>query len=150
MSGISVGIRKTVRHSPIGDRKIIRLVNTVLHSEGIEDGEVSVAVVGNKAMENLTEEFSGRRYCTDVLSFDLRGEGELTLSAQIIVNSQLARRRASRFGIAPGSELGLYIIHGLLHLLGYDDHNPDEARKMHNRSLVLLRESGFRKLPPAP
>ena len=134
---------------PLTQRKIRRLSRTVLKGERIDRAEISIAVVADKRMADLAQRYARRRYRTDVFAFDLSDhKGELT--AQVIVNAQLARDRARQFHIDPGSELALYIVHGLLHLCGYDDHRSQDARRMHRRTKKYLLEAGFKNPPPLP
>jgi len=76
-----------------------------------------------------------------VLSFDLSSHGSGVV-AQIIVCSDVAVRQARARGLGPQRELMLYIVHGLLHVLGYDDTNQQLAEKMYARQEQLLQEFG--------
>ena len=102
-------------------------------------GEISVALVMDGEMRDLNRRFLEHDYPTDVLAFPL-GEAE----GEIVVSAERALTVAAEYGADPLSELMLYVVHGLLHLMGYDDHDPDEARRMHAQSLKLLRGLGYR------
>jgi len=105
-------------------------------------GEIRVRVVGDAAMAAAHERFGGEAGTTDVLTFDLteptKGPGlkgdpvpRGPLDVDILVCADEALRQAQQRGHSLEQELLLYIIHGILHCLGYDDHDPDQAARMH-------------------
>ncbi len=125
-------------------RRFLREAARVAREAGLE-GEFSVALVTDARIRGLNRRYLGHRGATDVLAFPLgAGAGEIVVSAERAV--AVARAR----GVAPRAELMLYVVHGLLHLAGYDDHDPEDARRMHARSLKLLRHLGYRNKITAP
>lgn len=139
---IEIAVR--VRILPLGRPKIRRIVRMVWNREQGGPAQISIAVIGDRRMAKLTEQYVGRAYRTDVLAFELSDRDDEPFVGEVIVNSQLARQRAAELKIAPAAELALYLIHGLLHLLGHDDGADDDARKMHRRTAAYLKEAGFR------
>ena len=112
--------------------------STIAAAAGWE-GELSIALIMDDEMQELNRRFLEHDCPTDVLAFPMEdGEGE------IVVSAERAVAVAAERGVDPLSELMLYLVHGLLHLLGYDDHEPEPARRMHALSLKLLREVGYR------
>ncbi len=145
-----IEISYTVRKKVISEKQIVEIAELVLADRKIKSAYIDIAVVGDKYMQNLTEKYSGKRYRTDVLAFNLGDDENYELSAQIIVNAQLARHIARKTSVPAKAELGMYIIHGLLHLTGFDDHNAQDAEKMHKKTFDLLKKLNFKKLPIAP
>ncbi|MGH7132078.1 MAG: rRNA maturation RNase YbeY [Phycisphaerales bacterium] len=93
-------------------------------------GEVRVRVVADSEMAAAHERYSKVAGTTDVLTFDLSdGPGELDLD--ILVCLDEAERQGASRGHEPRRELLLYIVHGMLHGLGYDDHDEADYAKMH-------------------
>ncbi len=92
----------------------------------------------------LNDRYLGRREDTDVLAFDLADDADRgeAIMGQIVINVERARHQAFGRGIEPRSEMILYIVHGFLHLLGYDDHTPRDFSRMHRREDELLEELG--------
>ena len=84
---------------------------------------ISVAVVDDDAISELNGEFLGHQGPTDVLSFVLE-QGEDFLDGEVVVSAETAQRAAAEFGWSAAEELLLYVIHGALHLAGYDDATP--------------------------
>jgi probable rRNA maturation factor len=112
-------------------------------AEGFTNGELSIAVVGQRRMARLHEQFSGIPGPTDVLTFDLGTNLEIhTIEGEIVICSDVARLRARTIPKAV-RELALYCVHGILHLAGYDDHDPDEFERMHAREDELLASLGL-------
>jgi probable rRNA maturation factor len=69
------------------------------------------------------------------------------LLGEVIISGETAARQAARLGIPAALEMDLLLVHGLLHLLGYDDHAPARARLMHERAREILSGSRRRPLP---
>jgi probable rRNA maturation factor len=83
--------------------------------------EVSILIISNRRMSTLHGRFMNEAGPTDVISFQ---HGEIFISAE------MAKRNARRFGNSLAHELRLYIVHGLLHLHGFDDRDAAGARAM--------------------
>ena len=99
-------------------------VAAVLTGEGIRKAAISLAIVDDATIQPLNAQFLGHDYATDVLSFVL--DEDDGLEGEVIVSAETAIATAARFGWRPDDELLLYVIHGTLHLVGYDD-LTDEA-----------------------
>ena len=83
--------------------------------------EISVLIVSNRKIASLHRQFMNESGPTDVITFQ---------HGEIFVGAESARRNARRFGNAFERELRLYVVHGLLHLHGFDDRNAASARRM--------------------
>ena len=114
----------------------------VLTAERIASAEISLALVDDAEIQRVNREFLGHDYATDVISFVLNDEASPLddessnrvavvvpprLEGELIVSTETALREAAAHGWTPADELLLYVVHGLLHLCGYDD-LTDEAR----------------------
>ncbi|MDD4890034.1 MAG: rRNA maturation RNase YbeY [Phycisphaerae bacterium] len=136
-------------------RRAMALARHVLRAEGVANAEVEIAIVGDREMARLNMQYLGHRGTTDVLSFNLsddepraeaRGRAAIRKSVlgQLIVCSDVARRRAKELGHSIVAELLFYVAHGLLHLLDYDDATPAGRQRMHDRQRELLARFGLR------
>lgn len=113
----------------------------ILQGEGIRTATISLAIVDDRTMHTLNREYLQHDYPTDVLSFVLE-RGELTLDGEIIVSADTAASRCAEFGWSAQDEMTLYVVHGLLHLIGYDDHSAADRRRMRAKEqeyLALLK-----------
>jgi probable rRNA maturation factor len=120
-----------------------RVVRHTCGREGVVGGEVDVAVLDDAAIAALAGQFGRAPRPTDVLSFSMAEGPEGPLAAQIAVSAETAARQAERRGRGPEGELMLYVVHGLLHQLGYDDADDAGAAAMHAREDALLVELGY-------
>ena len=118
----------------------------LLSLAGVNRGQISLAIVNDQQMAQLNMRFAQTHGSTDVLSFDLRDETDIdceSVDVEIIVNIDQAERQARSRGHEVRLELLLYALHGLLHVIGYDDHTEPQAKRMHEREDELLQEAGF-------
>ena len=91
---------------------------------------VEFAVFGHRVMARVHREFLGICGSTDVITFPY---------GEILVCAPVASARAGEFGHDATTELAMYCIHGLLHLAGHDDQEPDSARRMRREQERILR-----------
>jgi probable rRNA maturation factor len=103
---------------------------------------VSIAVVDNAEIHALNRRHLQHDYPTDVLSFLLEETGE-RLEGEIVASAQTAAAQAARYGWSAEDELLLYVIHGALHLVGYDDQTPEAQERMRRRESQLLAHFGL-------
>lgn len=95
--------------------------------------EIAVLIVSDARIASLHRKFMGEAGPTDVITFQ---------HGEIFIGAETARRNARRFGNSLARELKLYILHGLLHLHGFDDRDNREAEKMRAvQSRILARAS---------
>jgi probable rRNA maturation factor len=126
------------------------VVSRVLAAEGVSKAGVGVAITGDVAVRDLNRRYRGEDALTDVLSFALRDDaGEFILPpdasprlGDVVVSFPAARRQAKEAGHSLELELALLLVHGLLHLLGYDHATDDQKRVMWSRQDALLASLG--------
>ena len=97
-------------------------------------GEISIVIVSDRRMTSLHRRFMNEPGPTDVITFQ---HGEIFISAE------MAKRNARRFGNSLARELRLYVVHGLLHLHGFDDRDPGGARKMESVQRKILAKAAL-------
>jgi probable rRNA maturation factor len=120
-------------------KRIEGLVAFVAREEAVRIAEVDLAVVDAEEIARLNRRWVGHRGETDVISFDLSDdEAAGALSCQLIVCGDVAVRQAGHRGLKKTHELMLYVVHGLLHLTGWDDRDVRAAARMHARQEELM------------
>lgn len=125
------------------DRGTMReLVRTVLAGENVTDYEISLAFVDNPTIHTLNKRYLDHDEPTDVLSFPGSAPDAKKLEGELVLGVEVARDQAAERGHPIESELALYVIHGLLHLCGYDDHEADERAAMQDRERHYLAALG--------
>jgi probable rRNA maturation factor len=118
---IHVDVSFTVRKKPISSRRARDAVIATLDAERVKDALISVAFVGSEMMAQLNEQFLSRDGPTDVITFGLsRNGGKMPVIGDIYVCPLVAQRNAKSLGIPVSEELSRLIVHGTLHVLGYD------------------------------
>ena len=126
---------------PVEPARVEAAVRHVLRAEGVEAGEVSVALVGDAEIAALNREYLSRDRPTDVIAFHLHERGEPPLG-DVYVGVEQAARQAAEFGAPLAEEVLRLAVHGTLHVLGYD--HPEGADRaespMFLRQEALLRE----------
>ena len=115
---------------PLARARVTEIAQRVLASEGVREAVVSITFLGTRAMAAHNRRQLVRRGTTDVISF---GFSESTRRGQVIadiyVAPDVARANARRHGAGVREELARLVVHGLLHVLGYD-HADDDSRVM--------------------
>ena len=124
-----------VRSLPAFDRALLEArAQKLLQVLGHADSELSVSLVGDEEMTGLNQRFRAEAGPTDVLSFSLL-EGEHAafhgdLLGEVVIDVEVAARQASMIGHGLDAEMARLLIHGTLHLLGYDHQREKDARAM--------------------
>lgn len=128
------------------DRKRLReAVRAILAGEGVARADISLAIVDDPTIHRLNRQFLQHDYPTDVLSFLLEESSDpWRIEGEVIASADTAERSAAEYGWAPTDELLLYVVHGTLHLVGYDDHDPDDHQVMRDRERHYLAAFGLR------
>ena len=141
-------------HLPIDSAWLRDVVEETLKLEQVHSAEISVALIDNERIHPLNREFLEHDYATDVLSFLLECETVGThdqvgsglplgagkrLCGEVVVSADMAIERAAEFDWSPREELVLYVIHGLLHLCGYNDHSDADREMMRSRESEVLQ-----------
>jgi len=125
---------------------IEEVARRVLEAEGLLAAELGVVVTDDETVRELNRDYAGKDEATDVLSFSLR-EGEEFVAApdgvlrlgEVIIAYPTAERQAAAAGRPVAAEVAHLLVHGILHLLGYDHAEPEEERWMRAREEELLR-----------
>ncbi len=125
-----------------------QILKYTLDRHGVANAHISLALVDNETMHALNLRFLQHDYPTDVLSFLLSdppaitSKSEQSLEGEIIISTEYAMGESARFGWRPEDEVTLYFVHGMLHLLGFDDHTDDERMRMRSEERLILERFG--------
>jgi probable rRNA maturation factor len=140
---------KTV-NLPVVRRLVTRLINGIIAAK---DYELTIHIVGAAEMEKENRAHLGHSGSTDVITLDY-SEPFWPLAGEIIVCVDAAMIQAVRFRTSWQAEMARYIVHGILHLQGYDDRRAADRQKMKRREdavmRALSREFNLRKLGSEP
>lgn len=147
---MSVVIDEQVTQTALSGDTIQSLVDAVFDAHQVDKRhEVSLAFVSRATIYELNERYRNKAQETDVLSFELDNpfdtydDFERALIGDIAICVDVAHERSVEFGTTLREELALLLVHGCLHLLGYDHEQEDEARTMEAVERRILAQEGF-------
>jgi len=136
----------------VNEGRLLDAARRVLADSKFASATISVAVVDDATIHSLNQQYLQHDYPTDVLSFVLDADGT-HLNGEVVLSADTAAAAAAEEGWPPADEQMLYVIHGVLHLVGLDDESEAESRNMRAAERFYLQEcgvelpAGFRGLP---
>jgi len=151
-----VQIHNAQPHLQVDETLLRDVVRQTLQQERIAAAEISLAILDDAAIHELNRDYLHHDFPTDVLSFLLtadecraesgdspqpaagKDDASKRIEGEVILSAETACRRAAEFGWSPHDEIVLYLVHGLLHLAGYDDRTSDERCRMRSRERAVL------------
>jgi probable rRNA maturation factor len=125
----------------IDEERLRAAVELIVSESEIGQATISVAIVDDATIHDLNRRFLQHDYPTDVLSFVLE-QTEDRLDGEVIASAEYAIRSAPEYNWPAPDELLLYVIHGTLHLVGYDDLDDNSRVKMRERERHYLLKCG--------
>jgi probable rRNA maturation factor len=143
---LSVDVQNHQRRVRLSLARLRALATRALAAVGRGDRDVHVSLVDDRAIIRLHGRYLGQRRATDVIAFNLDAPAS-PLLGEIVISAETAARQARRVGVTVASELDLLLVHGILHLAGWDDSSPREARRMHERAREILSEGAKQPVP---
>jgi probable rRNA maturation factor len=141
---MGVEITWTTKAQPLTDAQVTRAVETALEHGGRSGASIEVAFVDDATLAELHGRFLDDHSSTDVMSFDLGDEGGGP-AGEVYVSVDRAEVVAGRRGQSWERELTLYLVHGVLHLCGFDDLEEEDRPAMRGAEVAVLETLG---LPP--
>lgn len=158
-----IAIANRQRSVSLDLRQLRHVAERTLQIEQVRAVDLSIALVNDDEIWRVNKQFLNHDYPTDVISFLLdssrpefcdssrqrsqpRGAGK-SLCGEIVIGTEYAQRLAAEYGWPVRNEVNLYLVHGLLHLCGYDDLSPTEKRIMRRRETAILHRCGITHIP---
>ena len=145
---MAIWFQTHLRRISVRATTIRRVAQSILVQAGHPTAQLSLSLVGKTRMRSLNRKYRGRDYPTDVLAFPMGSMGEQTevFLGDVVICLPVAIGQASRFGNSADQEILRLLIHGTLHLLGYDhEQSPREATRMQRKERAIVQ-----KLSPIP
>jgi len=141
---IVVQIAKNFKNIDICLPRLKKLVEVICNRFKLSKATISIAIVDDTQIRKVNKQFLNQDLPTDCLSFNLSDNGTSSVkSFELIVNAEMAVKEANLRGHSSEAELALYITHGLLHNLGFDDSTQGQARKIHDAEDEILQQLGY-------
>ena len=142
-TNIIVEIDCDIQNADLDIQAFKKLSITICRRFDVNDAVISIAIVDDKEITDVNEKFLQKSNTTDVISFDLTEPGDSERVFDLVINASEASRQAEKRAHPLNAELALYITHGLLHNLGFDDANEKDAERMHRTEDDILTEEGY-------
>lgn len=151
---MAVEVHWQVDSAPLDDAEVIRAVEAALDQGGRSGIAISVVLVDDPTLAEMHGRFLGDPTPTDVMSFDL-GPGTIAEGGEagegiddgplgeLFVSVERALIVARERQVSPARELALYLVHGVLHLCGFDDHEPEDRARMRSAERDVLDRLGY-------
>ena len=142
---MKIWIRNRQKHIPLNLRKIRRLAQRILTELGLLEAELSLLFVNDLQIQALNQRYLCRDRPTNVLAFPMRG-GEFStlhphLLGDLVISVETAKRQSNRFGLNEMQMVILLMVHGVLHLIGYEhEGSKKEAREMALKQKELFQQ----------
>jgi rRNA maturation RNase YbeY len=144
--------KRTTKHPLLDRQRLVEILVDAMSLSGLNDQLddsdcLHVILLGNKAMTKLNEDFLGHEGSTDVISFDLRDDSPSLpddpepVIGELYICLDIADQAATDYGTSCSHEAVLYSVHGMLHLVGFDDREPKDIaamRKAESRVMTAL------------
>lgn len=138
---MSIYIHEDNIDSGLKERSDLRIwLQSVIRHENRKEGDVNIILMHDPALRKINQEYLSRDYFTDIITFDLSSSGEL--SGDLYISLDRVKDNAREFGVEWMEELKRVMVHGILHLAGYNDQDPEEKVKMREREDHYLDHYG--------
>ena len=137
-----VHMQSQVRRVTFNQACLVRLARAILSDVGEASAELGILFVGDQRMRGLNRRYRGKDRTTDVLAFPMRGvpHSSSHLLGDVVIAVPTAARQAKQGQRSLDEELTVLLVHGILHLCGYDhERSETEARRMYRRERMILR-----------
>lgn len=137
-----VFVEKTIQ-ARVDERWLARIARRVLQAEGKRNCDLTVVLVDNAYIRALNRRWLKRNAPTDVIAFSMMMGPDAAYNygvlGDVYISLEKAQEQAGEYGVSFEEELSRLVVHGVLHLAGYDHMKPNDARRMRSREEAYLR-----------
>jgi rRNA maturation RNase YbeY len=128
-----------------GIRKCREWLNAIIEQEDCMLGEIYITFTSDEGLLEINKQYLDHHFYTDIITFPYQEEGQ-PIHSDIFISVDRAKDNAQTFGAKPTDEVHRLLAHGILHLVGYDDHSDEEKAEMRaqeDKYLSLRSDFGF-------
>ena len=129
-------------HAPIDSSLVTRAARAAAIHQGFDRGELGVRITDDETIRLINAKHLGHDYATDVISFGYSAE-DSTLQGELVASVDTARSRSTELGWSTDNELALYVVHGVLHIAGLDDHKDADRAEMRRCENEVMTSLGI-------
>ncbi|MDG2149274.1 MAG: rRNA maturation RNase YbeY [Planctomycetota bacterium] len=135
------------RRVKVTARDVRAVIAAVYAAEKAGEPSISVALVNDRVIRDVNREYLNHDWATDSIAFSYEDDPSPdAVTGEVVASAETALRVAEELGKDPRYELLLYVAHGTLHLLGWDDETPAMRRRMNARADRILCAAGFEEV----
>ena len=129
-------------YNKVSKEQIHKLVGLLRTDLNLSIESLYINLVDNNTIRKINNEYLKHNYSTDIITFNYAGDN-ITIDAEIFISVEEAKLNARKYKVSLSNELIRLIIHGILHLTGYDDNNAKDRIKMKKKENNLLNKYNF-------
>jgi len=137
---MKVQIKNLQKTKKIDLTRIQKNINRIFELLSLSPESISFVFCDNECIKRLNKRYLGKSSPTDVIAFSLRADGEGEFLGEVVISIDETIKNSKKFKTTFFGELILYMIHGVLHLLGYDDKNESCRCRMRKKEQELMKE----------
>lgn len=144
-----INLQKRIQLTPFILLNTKKAVRETLSFEAAKlTGHANICLVDDQKITRFNKKYFGTASATDVIAFEISGNSRpLKLQAEIIISTEAAYRNAKIYKTSPDYELFLYVIHGMLHTLGYEDNTEKKRKIMRDKAMKILTKLNLNANP---
>lgn len=129
----------------LSSQKVLKeWIKKIISLHSLKVGDINYLLTNDEEVLQVNRQFLGHDYYTDIITFDTSDygfgtEGDDKISGDIVISIDTVRENAITYGATFEEELHRVIIHGILHLIGYDDHEEEDIAQMREQENLALK-----------
>jgi len=135
-----IEITNSQRLKTINIARLKNQVNKIGRILGVSSQKISLFFCDREAIKKINKRFFGTSRATDVIAFPLKDSFDFAYLGEVVVSVETAVKVCGKFGLSWQRELILYVIHGMLHLLGYDDTTSSKYKVMEAKQTEIMEK----------
>tara|TARA_B100001123_G_scaffold327144_1_gene367943 strand:+ start:19 stop:459 length:441 start_codon:yes stop_codon:yes gene_type:complete len=143
---ININIESDPKFKEPNHSIVFSLISYVMDYEGIYEADLSYVFGNDKLLNNLKKQFFQKDHFTDVIAFRLNDYDEENVEGEVYISLPRAKANAKKFDQPYNKEIARLIIHGSLHLLGYNDSTKKDKTKMTKKEDIHLNKVNWNKI----
>ena len=128
------------------ESKVSSIIKHILESEGVRNGEITLIFGSDELLSDLKKKYFNKNHLTDVIAFRLNENDESDLEGEIYISLPRSVENAVKFNEPLNRELGRLLVHGGLHLMGYEDESKNDKKAMTEKENKYLDQIDWKSL----
>ena len=143
---ININCSNETSLSVVNNEIVVDITKRVLESMNVEDAELTFIFASDKLLSRLKKKFFNKDHLTDIIAFRLNNYNEKFIEGEVYISLQRVKENSSQFNQPYQKEISRLVIHGCLHLMGYDDKTSSGKKNMtilENKYLSKIKWDGI-------